>query len=60
MWCRPAATALIRPLVWEPPCAGGVALEKKKKGKKENIGGGGWDLNGEESNSHGDEKAQVW
>ena len=30
-WCRPAATAPIAPLAWEPPCAMGVALEKKKK-----------------------------
>ena len=34
LWCRPAATAPIRPLVWEPPYAAGAALEmaKKKKG----------------------------
>ena len=30
LWCRPAAIALIRPLVWELPCAMGVALKKKK------------------------------
>jgi len=29
-WCRPAATALIRPLAWEPPYATGAALRKKK------------------------------
>ena len=40
---RPAATAPIRPLAWEPPYATGAALEKakktkkKKKRKKENI-----------------------
>ena len=28
--CRPAATAPIRPLAWEPPYASGVALKKKK------------------------------
>ena len=28
LWQRPAATALIRPLAWEPPCATGAALEK--------------------------------
>ena len=34
-WCRPGATALIRPLAWEPPYASDAALEKdKKKGKK--------------------------
>ena len=27
----PAATALIRPLSWEPPYAVGAALKKKKK-----------------------------
>ena len=32
---RPATTAPIRPLAWEPPCAMGTALEKTKKKKKE-------------------------
>ena len=31
LWCRPAVTAPIRPLTWEPPYASGVALEKTKK-----------------------------
>ena len=31
LWCRPAAVALIHPLVWEPPYAAGMALKKKKK-----------------------------
>ena len=31
LWCRPVATALIRPLAWEPPCAVGAALEKAKR-----------------------------
>ena len=31
LWCRPAATALIRPVAWEPPYAEGAALEKAKK-----------------------------
>ena len=37
LWHRPAATAQIRPLAWEPPYAAGAALEKdqKKKIKKE-------------------------
>ena len=30
LWCRPATTALIRPLAWEPPYAKGAALEKTK------------------------------
>ena len=34
LWCRPAATALIRPLAWEPPNAAGAALEKTKKKKR--------------------------
>ena len=34
LWCRPAATALIRPLAWEPPYALGAALEKAKRQKK--------------------------
>ena len=32
-----SATALIRPLAWEPPYAAGVAL-KRKKGKKKKTG----------------------
>ena len=34
LWCRPVATAPIRPLAWEPPYAMGVALEKTKDQKK--------------------------
>ena len=34
LWCRPAATAPIRPLAWEPPCATGAALKNKRKRKK--------------------------
>ena len=34
LWCRPAATALIRPVAWEPPYATGVALKRQKKKKK--------------------------
>ena len=34
LWCRPVATAPIRPLAWEPPYATGAALEKAKKDKK--------------------------
>ena len=26
LWCRPAATTLIRPLAWEPPYATGASL----------------------------------
>ena len=33
LWCRPAATAMIRPLAWEPPYAMGASLEKGKKTK---------------------------
>ena len=29
LWRRPAATALIRHIAWEPPYAAGVALEKR-------------------------------
>ena len=37
LWCSPAATVLIQPLAWEPPCAVGVALKReKKKDKKKN------------------------
>ena len=31
LWCRPAATAPIGPLAWEPPCAVGVALKRQNK-----------------------------
>ena len=34
LWCRPVATALIRPLAWEPPHAMGAALEKTERLKK--------------------------
>ena len=34
LWWRPAATAPIQPLVWEPPYATGAALEKTQKKKK--------------------------
>ena len=30
LWCRPAAVAPIRPLVWEPPYAAGAALKRQK------------------------------
>ena len=35
VWCRPEATAPIRPLAWEPPYVVGVALKRQKKKKKE-------------------------
>ena len=34
LWCRPAATALIRSLAWEPLYAAVAALENTKKKKK--------------------------
>ena len=34
LWSRPAATAPIKLLAWEPPYATGAALEKTKKRKK--------------------------
>ena len=33
LWHRPVATALIRPLAWEPPYAVGATLEKAKRKK---------------------------
>ena len=30
LWCRPAATAPIGPLAWEPPYAVGVVLKRQK------------------------------
>ena len=37
LWFRPASTALIRPLAWEPPYAAGAAQEMAKKTKKKNL-----------------------
>ena len=37
LWCRLAATALIRPLAWEPPYATSVALKGQKTRKKNLI-----------------------
>ena len=34
LWQRPAATAPIRPLAWEPTYAESVALKRPKKKKK--------------------------
>ena len=31
LWCRPAATAPIRPIAWEPPYATGAAQEMAKR-----------------------------
>ena len=33
LWCRPVATAPIRPLAWEPPYATDVALKRQKRKK---------------------------
>ena len=33
LWCRPGATAPIRPLAWEPPHEAEAALEKAKRQK---------------------------
>jgi len=33
LWCRPAGTAPIQPLAWEPPYAKGAALKRQKKKK---------------------------
>ena len=35
LWCRQAARALIRSLVWEPPYVVGASLKKKKNQKKQ-------------------------
>ena len=37
LWCRPAATALIRPLAWESPYAMGVALKKMQHTKTQHA-----------------------
>ena len=35
LWCRPVATAPIRPPAWEPPYAAGVTLRRQKKKENE-------------------------
>ena len=35
LWHKPTATALIRPLAWEPPYAAGTDLENTKKKKSQ-------------------------
>ena len=35
LWCRPVATAPLRPLAWEPPYAVGSAQEIAKRKRKE-------------------------
>ena len=37
LWCRLVATALTRPLAWEPPYAAGAALKRQKTKKKKNF-----------------------
>ena len=37
LWYRPAATALIRPLTWEPPYATSAALKRQKDQKKKKF-----------------------
>ena len=39
LWYRPAATAPIRLLPWEPPYAAGVALKRQRQKKKRKSGG---------------------
>ena len=34
LWCRPAATALIGSLAWEPPYAAGAVLKRQKNQKE--------------------------
>ena len=36
LWCRPAATAQIGPLGWDPPYATGVALKRPNQIKQKN------------------------
>ena len=37
LWCRPAATASVQPLAWEPPYAAGAALKRQKDTDKKNY-----------------------
>ena len=38
LWRKLAATALTRPLTWEPPYAMGAAIQRQKKKKKVGLG----------------------
>ena len=51
LWRRPAATAPIRPLAWEPPYAAGVALKRQNKNKNKQ----GEDKVGERTGNQGEE-----
>ena len=37
LWCRPAATALIQPIVWDLPYAARVALKNKQTNKQKKM-----------------------
>ena len=37
LWCRLAATALIRPLAWEPSYATGVSLKNRQSNNKKKF-----------------------
>ena len=37
LWCRPVAVARTGSLAWEPPCARGAALKKKKKKSADSL-----------------------
>ena len=37
LWCRPAATSLIRPLAWEPPYATTVAALENTNNNNNNF-----------------------
>ena len=39
LWCKPAAIAPIRPLVWQLPYTTGAALKSKKKKKERKDNG---------------------
>ena len=38
LWCRLAATGLIRPLAWKLPYASGTTVKRKKKKKPDESG----------------------
>ena len=45
LWCRPAATAPIRPLAWESPYVLGAAQEMEKKDQKKMLNESGMKWN---------------
>ena len=58
LWHRPLATALIKPLAWEPPYAAGVALKKTKRQQQQKKPSFFWSFSRAAPAAHGDSQAR--